>query len=147
MLKFIINRALLMIPILIGVSLVTFIIVRSIPGDPVRVLIGFDQRATPEQIENIRRSYGLDQPLPVQYLKWMGHVVQGGCGQAPARQAMIHAGLPGTVPALTINMVCGRQRSIEDSTVSLETSEVDRSPWTAFHNHDPYCTRNGRSSP
>ena len=37
----------------------------------------------------------------------MGHVVQGGCGQAPARQAMIHAGLPGTVPALTINMVCG----------------------------------------
>ncbi len=37
----------------------------------------------------------------------MGHVVQGGTGQAPARQAMIHAGLPGTVPALTINKVCG----------------------------------------
>ncbi|HET9064922.1 MAG TPA: acetyl-CoA C-acetyltransferase [Gemmatimonadales bacterium] len=37
----------------------------------------------------------------------MGHVVQGGAGQAPARQAMIHAGIPGTVPALTINMVCG----------------------------------------
>jgi len=37
----------------------------------------------------------------------MGHVVQGGTGQAPARQAMIHAGIPGTVPALTINMVCG----------------------------------------
>jgi acetyl-CoA C-acetyltransferase len=37
----------------------------------------------------------------------MGHVVQGGSGQAPARQAAIHAGLPGTVPALTINKVCG----------------------------------------
>ena len=37
----------------------------------------------------------------------MGHVVQGGAGQAPARQAMIHAGLPGTVPAMTINKVCG----------------------------------------
>lgn len=37
----------------------------------------------------------------------MGHVVQGGTGQAPARQAMIHAGIPGTVPALTINKVCG----------------------------------------
>jgi acetyl-CoA C-acetyltransferase len=37
----------------------------------------------------------------------MGHVVQGGTGQAPARQAMIHAGVPGTVPALTINKVCG----------------------------------------
>ncbi len=37
----------------------------------------------------------------------MGQVVQGGSGQAPARQAMIHAGLPGTVPAMTINKVCG----------------------------------------
>lgn len=37
----------------------------------------------------------------------MGQVVQGGAGQAPARQAMIHAGLPGTIPALTINKVCG----------------------------------------
>ena len=37
----------------------------------------------------------------------MGHVVQGGSGQAPARQAMIHAGLPGTVPAMTVNKVCG----------------------------------------
>jgi acetyl-CoA C-acetyltransferase len=37
----------------------------------------------------------------------MGHVVQGGTGQAPARQAMIHAGLPGTVPAMTVNKVCG----------------------------------------
>ena len=37
----------------------------------------------------------------------MGHVVQGGTGQAPARQAAIQAGIPGTVPALTINKVCG----------------------------------------
>src|ERR1700751_5224194 len=37
----------------------------------------------------------------------MGNVLQGGVGQAPARQAPIHAGLPGTVPALTINKVCG----------------------------------------
>ena len=37
----------------------------------------------------------------------MGHVLQGGTGQAPARQAMIHAGLPGVIPALTINKVCG----------------------------------------
>ena len=37
----------------------------------------------------------------------MGQVVQGGSGQAPARQSMIHGGVPGTVPALTINKVCG----------------------------------------
>src|ERR1700758_5560625 len=37
----------------------------------------------------------------------MGHVLQGGAGQAPARQAAIHAGLPGTIPSLTVNKVCG----------------------------------------
>ena len=82
MLKFILRRILLMIPILLGVSLVTFIIVRSIPGDPVRVLLGADARSTPEQIANIRRAYGLDEPLPVQYLKWLQHVVTGDLGKS-----------------------------------------------------------------
>lgn len=54
--------------------------------------------------EAVRRA-GIDPAMLDDVI--MGHVVQGGCGQAPARQAMIHAGLPGTVPALTINMVCG----------------------------------------
>ncbi len=127
MLKFIINRALLMIPILIGVSLVTFIIVRSIPGDPVRVLIGFDQRATPEQIENIRRSYGLDQPLPVQYLKWMGHVVQGDLGASlrtkrplttelglrlpVTAELTILAAFIGSVPALVLGTAAAMRRN------------------------------------
>lgn len=82
MLKFIARRILLMIPVLLGVSLVTFLIVRSIPGDPVQVLLGADRRSTPEQIENIRRAYGLDQSYPVQYIKWLGHVLSGDLGQS-----------------------------------------------------------------
>lgn len=82
MLKFIIRRVLLMIPILLGVSLITFIIVRFIPGDPVMVLLGADRRSTPEQIENIRRAYGLDQSYPVQYFKWLQHVVTGDLGKS-----------------------------------------------------------------
>jgi acetyl-CoA C-acetyltransferase len=54
--------------------------------------------------EAVRRA-GIDPALIDDVI--MGHVVQGGAGQAPARQAMIHAGLPGTIPALTINKVCG----------------------------------------
>lgn len=81
-LKFIIRRVLLMIPILLGVSLITFIIVRFIPGDPVMVLLGADRRSTPEQIENIRRAYGLDQSYVVQYLKWLQHVVTGDLGKS-----------------------------------------------------------------
>lgn len=82
MLKFILRRVLLMIPVLLGVTLVTFIIVRSIPGDPVQVLLGADRRTTPEQIESIRQSYGLDQSLPVQYIKWLGHVLTGDLGSS-----------------------------------------------------------------
>jgi acetyl-CoA C-acetyltransferase len=54
--------------------------------------------------EAVRRA-GIDPQLIDDVI--MGHVVQGGTGQAPARQAMIHAGLPATIPALTINKVCG----------------------------------------
>ena len=82
MLSFIVRRVVLMIPVLLGVTLVTFIIVRSIPGDPVQVMLGVDRRATPEQIAAIRTSYGLDQPLPVQYVRWLGHVIQGDLGQS-----------------------------------------------------------------
>jgi len=127
MLKFIIRRVLLMIPILLGVSLVTFIIVRSIPGDPVRVLLGADARSTPEQIENIRRAYGLDQPLPVQYIKWLGHVVTGDLGQSlrtgrPLTQELgmrlpvtaqltVFAAILGTIPAVLFGVLMRFTRS------------------------------------
>ncbi|HRA46709.1 MAG TPA: ABC transporter permease [Thermomicrobiales bacterium] len=78
--QYIIRRVLLLIPILFGVSLITFILVRSIPGDPASVAIGVDQRITPEQRALVRKSYGLDESKPVQYVKWMKHVVRGDLG-------------------------------------------------------------------
>jgi peptide/nickel transport system permease protein len=127
MLKFIIRRVLLMIPILLGVSLVTFIIVRSIPGDPVRVLLGADARSTPEQIAHIRRSYGLDQPLPVQYLRWLQHVVTGDLGQSlrtgrPLTQELglrlpvtaqlaAFAAIIGMIPALLFGVLAALKRN------------------------------------
>src|SRR5919107_3943847 len=80
MVQFILRRLALLIPVLLGVSLVVFILVRLIPGDATLLAIGVDQRITPEQQALIRKSYGLDQPQPVQYLKWMGHVLQGNLG-------------------------------------------------------------------
>ncbi len=56
-------------------------------------------------IREVIRRAGIDGAVVDEVI--MGQVVQGGSGQAPARQAMIHAGVPGTVPALTINKVCG----------------------------------------
>lgn len=82
MVQFILRRVLLLIPILFGVSVITFILVRSIPGDPASIAIGVDQRITPEQRELVRKSYGLDESKPVQYVKWMQHVVQGDLGNS-----------------------------------------------------------------
>ena len=127
MLKFIARRILLMIPVLFGVSLVTFLIVRSIPGDPVQVLLGADRRSTPEQIENIRRSYGLDQSYPVQYVKWLGHVLTGDLGQSlrtgrPLTQELglrlpvtlqltIFAAVIGMIPALVFGVMAAVKRN------------------------------------
>ncbi len=140
MLKFIIRRVLLMIPILLGVSLVTFIIVRFIPGDPVMVLLGADRRSTPEQIENIRRSYGLDQSYVVQYLKWLQHVVTGDLGKSlrtgrPLTQELglrlpvtaqltIFAAILGTVPAIIAGTAAAIRRNSKLDYFTTMTSLV-----------------------
>ena len=82
MLTYILRRLALLVPILLGVSILTFTLIKQIPGDPVSQMIGVDQRTTPEQIAAIRHSYGLDQSLPVQYVKWLGHVAQGDLGKS-----------------------------------------------------------------
>ena len=78
----------LLVPVLLGVSLVSFTLVRLIPGDATMLAIGVDQRITPEQRELVRKSYGLDQPQPVQYVRWMGHVLQGDLGNVAAHAAL-----------------------------------------------------------
>ena len=82
MLQYILRRLVLLVPVLFGVSIVIFGLIRMIPGDAAMLAIGVDQRITEEQREAVRRSYGLDQPLPVQYVRWMGHVLQGDLGQS-----------------------------------------------------------------
>ncbi len=80
MTHYLLRRLALLVPVLLGVSLVVFTLIRLIPGDATLLAIGVDQRITDEQRAAIRRSYGLDQPQPVQYLRWMGHVLRGDLG-------------------------------------------------------------------
>ena len=84
MLTFILRRLVLLVPVLLGVSVISFVLIRSIPGDAIDLMIGIDQQTTPELRENMRKSYGLDQPMPVQYVKWMGHILQGDLGNRSA---------------------------------------------------------------
>jgi len=72
------RRLLLLVPVLFGVSLVAFGALRLIPGDPARLLAGDD--ATEAVVESLRRRFGLDRPLPVQYAIWLGRVATGDLG-------------------------------------------------------------------
>lgn len=68
------------IPTLLGISMLVFGAMRLIPGDFVDVLIGVGPDVSQEQLEDIARSYGLDRPLPVQYVLWLGNTLQGDMG-------------------------------------------------------------------
>jgi peptide/nickel transport system permease protein len=69
MLRFVVRRLLLLVPILLGLSVLVFVWIRALPGGPAQALLG--ERATPETIAQIERSYGLDEPVHVQYWKYL----------------------------------------------------------------------------
>jgi peptide/nickel transport system permease protein len=68
-LRFVVRRLLLLIPILIGVSILVFLWIRALPGGPAAALLG--ERATPEAVAALEHQYGLDQPIYVQYGKYV----------------------------------------------------------------------------
>jgi peptide/nickel transport system permease protein len=75
---YLIRRLLLIIPVFIGLSLVTFAISHLVPGDPVRLAAG--PQATAEQIQKLQEEFGLDKPLYVQYLQYMRELLRGDLG-------------------------------------------------------------------
>ncbi|AWL97576.1 ABC transporter permease [Bradyrhizobium ottawaense] len=80
MLNFVVRRLLGMLPVLLAVSLLTFLIASLLPGDLALVILG--DQATPETVAALRRDMGLDQPLWWRYLSWLGHVLQGDLGRS-----------------------------------------------------------------
>lgn len=80
MIKYILKRLLHMIPVLLIISMVIFGITKLAPGDSVGM--GLDPRATAESLERQREALGLNDPVPVQYIKWLTRVVQGGFGRS-----------------------------------------------------------------
>jgi peptide/nickel transport system permease protein len=113
--------------VLLGVSLVVFALIRFIPGDATLLAIGVDQRITPEQREIVRKSYGLDQPQPVQYARWMAHVLQGDLGTSLRTRRSVNeelrlrlpvtlelallAALLGSLPAMAVGVLAAVRRN------------------------------------
>jgi peptide/nickel transport system permease protein len=78
MLRFIVRRLLLLVPILLGLSILVFGWIRALPGSPAQTLLG--ERATPQLIAQVRHQYGLDKPLPIQYWDYVKTVASGNLG-------------------------------------------------------------------
>ena len=77
---YIIKRLAMLAPVLIGVSIIAFSLIHIAPGDPARTMLG--ERATQEQLNEIREKYGLDKPLYVQYGIWLNDVLHGDLGRS-----------------------------------------------------------------
>src|ERR1051326_1457822 len=80
--RYILSRILYAIPIAFGVSVVCFSLVYIAPGDPLQTVLPPD--ATAETIEMVKKAYGFDKPLPVQFVIWLGKVVIGDFGMSIA---------------------------------------------------------------
>jgi peptide/nickel transport system permease protein len=88
MLKYGLTRLASTIPVLLGVSVLVFLMLHLAPGDPVRTLLrisGEQSQITDEQYEDARRRFGFDQPLPVQYFRYLANAVQGDLGESLVR--------------------------------------------------------------
>jgi peptide/nickel transport system permease protein len=78
--SYILKRLILTIPVLWGISLIVFFIMALIPGDPASAILG--AYATPENVAQLRQEFGLDKPLPEQYLIWLTNILQGDFGRS-----------------------------------------------------------------
>jgi len=101
---YIVRRILGLFPVLFGVTVIVFLLIRLIPGDPAITMLG--DRASVEAIERVREQLGLNDPLHVQFLKYMGQLLQGDLGQSIINRTDITFELAYRLPA-TIEMIAG----------------------------------------
>jgi peptide/nickel transport system permease protein len=78
--RFIIKRTLIVIPLLLAISIVTFAFINLAPGDPVTAMISPEDQLQEASLDQMRETLGLNDPLPVRYLKWLRQAVQGNFG-------------------------------------------------------------------
>src|SRR4030042_1021511 len=77
---YIFRRLLMLLPLLVGITLVSFLILQTVPGDPARIIAGMD--ADEEMVQKVRHQLGLDRSISIQYLNFLAHVIRGAFGQS-----------------------------------------------------------------
>jgi peptide/nickel transport system permease protein len=111
--RYLARRLLLLVPVLVGVSIVVFMILHLAPGDPAEIMLG--SQVTQEDLARLRADLGLNEPLPIQYIRWITHVMRGDLGRSlwmkrpvlPEVLERFKATLILTGTALLISTLCG----------------------------------------
>src|SRR5690606_29474002 len=105
--RLITRRVLVAIPLLFAISLLVFILLELLPGDPAQVQAGMD--ATPEEVEAVRRRLGLDRPAPERYLSWLLGVLTGNLGISSVQQKpvteILATALPPTIEIVALAFI------------------------------------------
>lgn len=108
MVSYIIRRLIMTVPLLFGITVLAFFIMQIAPGDPTSLII--DPRIRQEDMQPFIEKYGLDQPVHIQYLKWLGNMLQGDFGNSLIRQGvpvkdLILARLPNTLILMVVSTI------------------------------------------
>ncbi len=105
--RFIALRFLQAIPSMLGVSIIGFLLVHMVPGGPAQAMLG--ARATAQKIAEVDRMYGLNKPLVVQYVVWMGQILRGNLGESyfynRSVWSLVHQALPNTLAIVGIGVI------------------------------------------
>jgi peptide/nickel transport system permease protein len=108
MITYIVRRTLMAIPLLFGITILSFGIIQIAPGDPTALMI--DPMIRDKDLEAYKELYGLNDPIYVQYLKWVGNMIQGNFGDSLIRQGvavneLIMARLPNTLLLMLVSTI------------------------------------------
>jgi peptide/nickel transport system permease protein len=132
--RFVLYRPLQLVPVLFGISVITFVLIHAIPGDPARLLLG--ARATAEAIAAIRNQFGLDQPVILQYAYFVQNLMHGELGRsiiyktpvlavvadriAPTLFLLIYAVVLAVILSLVLGSIAAMQRGrLADQVIRL----------------------------
>ncbi|MBV9171751.1 MAG: ABC transporter permease [Chloroflexi bacterium] len=105
MLRYLLRRALLLVPVLFGVSLLTFVLIRLVPGDPVAIMLQGEGTSAAD-LQRLRAEWGLDAPLPAQYVSYMTHLLTGDFGRSFMLQQPVLPVILDALPATIELAVC-----------------------------------------
>jgi peptide/nickel transport system permease protein len=97
--RFVVRRLAALVALSIGITLVAFVLTHLVPGDPIRANLGQIAQSDPQVVAAFRQHYGLDKPLPVQYLKYLENLVQGDLGESEQTHNPVRHDLATFIPA------------------------------------------------